>query len=554
MSNTFYVHDYETMGINPKTSKASQFAGIRVDADFNILPEDKNDELNIYCKMTDDYLPSPEACLVTGVTPKTILDIMQSEFEEKGKNEIVMNEDAFAKKILSVMGAQNTCSIGYNSINFDDEVTRNILFRTLRDPYTREWQRGCSRADGLEIVRLAFLIDKNIINFPFKKNENGEIEKDKNGNPQVSFRLEELSAANNITHENAHDALSDVIALIKLMKLIKDKSDEREKNGKLNIFKYAMSRTNKKKNEEELKENILRKKIFFHTSAFYGRTNFDMTICMIPNLKYRIPNAHYAIKLLDVDIEDYKILIDYSPKEIVDMMYMKKEELEEKNLKRPPLAKITVNTFSQFGDLEHLKENNEYLKINGEKLRENKRFVIENEFEITNKLNDVIQLMIEEMDNRSLSPVDADESIYKGFLSNGDKKTNDNIHLKIASKQFDKEYIAQVKYEDERMHEVFRRFVARNYDWLMDVKAAKSWEDFKIKRIKGELPFSKTECTSMDFVERLERLVKEKKDERSIRIFKELIYYFFENYANKEKYFSEELSRLKNIAEALKNT
>ena len=40
-----------------------------------------------------------------------------------------------------------TCALGYNSLRFDDEVTRHLLYRNFYDPYAREWQNGNSRWD-----------------------------------------------------------------------------------------------------------------------------------------------------------------------------------------------------------------------------------------------------------------------------------------------------------------------------------------------------------------------------------------------------------------------
>ncbi len=48
-----------------------QFAGIRTDADFNIIGE----PYNLLVALNDDTLPSPSALMVTGITPqKTVSD------------------------------------------------------------------------------------------------------------------------------------------------------------------------------------------------------------------------------------------------------------------------------------------------------------------------------------------------------------------------------------------------------------------------------------------------------------------------------------------------
>lgn len=45
-----------------------------------------------------------------------------------------------------------TLSVGYNSMRFDDEVTRNLFWRNLYDAYEREWANGCSRWDLFPFV------------------------------------------------------------------------------------------------------------------------------------------------------------------------------------------------------------------------------------------------------------------------------------------------------------------------------------------------------------------------------------------------------------------
>ena len=74
---TFYWHDYETFGVDPQRDRPSQFAGIRTDAELNIIGE----PLVIYCRLTPDYLPAPGACLVTGITPDVVNQEGVSEAE-----------------------------------------------------------------------------------------------------------------------------------------------------------------------------------------------------------------------------------------------------------------------------------------------------------------------------------------------------------------------------------------------------------------------------------------------------------------------------------------
>ena len=95
---TFYWHDYETWGINPAFDRPSQFAGVRTDADFNVIGE----PLNVLCAPALDVLPHVDACLVTKITP---------QFAAAGG----IPEYQFFAKIHAELSMPGTCGVGYNS-------------------------------------------------------------------------------------------------------------------------------------------------------------------------------------------------------------------------------------------------------------------------------------------------------------------------------------------------------------------------------------------------------------------------------------------------------
>lgn len=192
MSLSFYWHDYETTGRSPRHDRPSQFAGVRTDADLNEV----GDPLMLYCQPGLDVLPDPESCLLTGILPQ--------HCAEHG-----VPEPAFAAAIEAALSLPGTVGVGYNSLRFDDEVTRHLLWRNFADPYAREWQNQCGRWDILDLVRAAYALRPDGIQWP--KGEDG----------RTSFKLERLSQANGLLHEAAHDALSDVRATIGLARLIK---------------------------------------------------------------------------------------------------------------------------------------------------------------------------------------------------------------------------------------------------------------------------------------------------------------------------------------------
>ena len=169
---SFYWHDYETFGTDPARDRPAQFAGLRTDADLNVI----GDPLVIYCRPAPDFLPHPRACLVTGITPQEAL--------EKG-----LPECEFIARIHEELARPCTCGVGYNSLRFDDEFTRYTLYRNFFDPYSREWQNGNSRWDIIDMVRTACALRPDGIEWPLRED----------GLP--SFRLEDLTAANGIGHD-----------------------------------------------------------------------------------------------------------------------------------------------------------------------------------------------------------------------------------------------------------------------------------------------------------------------------------------------------------------
>ncbi|TNE75578.1 MAG: exodeoxyribonuclease I, partial [Gammaproteobacteria bacterium] len=194
LANTLYWHDYETFGADPSRDCPSQFAGVRTDEALNIIGE----PLSLYCQPPTDRLPSPMACLVTGITPQ--------KAREQG-----VPEPEFMSEVYRELSRPGTCGVGYNSIRFDDEVTRYALYRNFYDPYEREWKHGNSRWDIIDMVRLARALRPEGIEWPNYED----------GSP--CFKLEQLTLANGISHEAAHDALSDVLATIAMARLVREK-------------------------------------------------------------------------------------------------------------------------------------------------------------------------------------------------------------------------------------------------------------------------------------------------------------------------------------------
>ena len=192
MPASFLFYDLETFGADPRTSRVAQFAAIRTDADLNQI----EDPISVFVQPADDLLPSPVATLITGIAPQQAL--------REG-----MSEAAAFALIFDEMSRPETCTPGYNSLRFDDEFVRYGLFRNFYDAYEREWRGGNSRWDLLDVLRLAHALRPDGLWWP--QREDGA----------TSFKLEHLAEANGVREGDAHEALSDVRALIGLARKLK---------------------------------------------------------------------------------------------------------------------------------------------------------------------------------------------------------------------------------------------------------------------------------------------------------------------------------------------
>jgi len=370
MANTFYWHDYETFGADPSKDRPSQFAGLRTDEDLNPI----GDPLVIYCQPHKDILPAPQACLITGITPQLAL--------EKG-----LSEPQFIEAIHRQLSVPGTCGVGYNSIRFDDEVTRYALYRNFFDPYQREWKNGNSRWDVMDMLRLTRALRPEGIEWP--DHEPG----------RPSFKLEHLTAANGLDHEAAHDALSDVTATIAVAKLVKDKHPR--------LFDYVVNMRSKKAVGEML--NLSQRKPFFHISGMLSRAHMYGAI-MMPLAQH--PTNNNGIICIDLSF-DPEVLIDLSAEEIARRVFTSTAELGDHEV-RIPLKVVYINkapvvTTHKLLDeaaAKRLDIDVSLCELHWQRL---------NQMDLSAKLQAVF--------NSQSFPEkpDAEQRLYDGFLPNGDK-------------------------------------------------------------------------------------------------------------------------------------
>jgi exodeoxyribonuclease-1 len=299
VQETFYWHDYETFGADPSKDRPAQFAGLRTDFELNIIGE----PLVVYCQPQRDILPAPEACLVTGITPQQAL-----------QNGLL--EPEFMAQIHQQLSTPNTCGVGYNSIRFDDEVTRYGLYRNFYDPYQREWQNGNSRWDIIDLMRATRALRPEGIEWPDHEP----------GSP--SFKLEHLTAANGIDHAAAHDALSDVTATIAMARLVKQTHPK--------LFDYVLN--NRGKSAVAKIVDLKQRRPFFHCSGMLPRANLYSAI-MIPVAPH--PTNSNGIICYDLSA-DPELLINLDADQIKQRIFSAAQDLSE-GVERVPLKVVHLN-------------------------------------------------------------------------------------------------------------------------------------------------------------------------------------------------------------------
>lgn len=296
---SFLWHDYETFGADPRRDRPSQFAAIRTDAEFNEIGE----PLMWYCSPADDYLPHPQACLITGITPQ--------QARRRG-----LPEAEFAGRINAAMSEPGTCALGYNSLRFDDEVSRHLFYRNFLDPYAREWQNGNSRWDLIDVVRAFHALRPEGIEWPARDD----------GAP--SFKLEHLTSANGIEHAGAHDALADVRATIAMARLLKTHNAQ--------LFDYLLRLRNKREVARSL--DIPSHKPMLHISRRYPASRGCSALVM-PLAEH--PSNPNGVIVYDL-AEDPAPLFALSPEDIRARVFVGADDLAEGET-RIPLKVIHIN-------------------------------------------------------------------------------------------------------------------------------------------------------------------------------------------------------------------
>ena len=432
-SHTFLWHDYETFGSVPRRDRPAQFAAIRTDADLNELGE----PFMLFCQPAPDFLPDPQSCLITGITPQKCLAQGVSEHQ-------------FATTIEQAFSLPGTIGVGYNTIRFDDEITRFMFWRNLIDPYAREWQNQCGRWDLLDVVRTAYALRPEGIEWPTKP-EGG-----------ASFKLTDLSTANGLLHEAAHDALSDVRATIALARLIK--------TAQPRLFDFCLGLHKKDHVSAELglPTTPRNARPFWHVSGMFpaerGCLALMWPLAMHPKNKNELIAWDLAF--------DPREMESLKPAELRLRLFSKTADLPE-DVTRLPVKSIHLNkspmVMSNFKVVSPAMAQRWGIDVDAQ-LRH---------AEWARDLPDMSAIWPQVFERPATAPLDVDEDLYGGFVGNADRRRLNDLRA-MSPQQLSNAHPA---FEDARLSELLFRYRARNFPELLTSEESERWEAHRAERL-----------------------------------------------------------------------
>ena len=393
---------------------------------------------NLLVTLNDDTLPSPDALMVTGITPQKTV--------EEGYTEV-----QFARMLSEEIFTPETIAVGFNNIRFDDEFIRHLLWRNFHDPYEWSWKDGRSRWDLLDVVRLTRALRPEGINWPL----------DAKGEP--SNRLELITSANGIAHENAHDALADVTALIAVTKLIKQKQPQ--------LYDYLLKMRDKKVVQQLV--NMDDKKPFVYASGRYDK-EFAKTTVAFPLTTSR--NGGVVVYDLRYDPTPF---VELSTEELSKKIFASWEERQAEDFVKLPVKELQYNRCPAVAPLGVLEQGDGWQKISlGLKTVQKHQNILLNHPDFAEKLRTIFE------NKPAFKKLpDPEAQLYDGFL-------NDRDRIRVeAVRNADERELADFhpEFQDERLAPLLLHYKARNFPRSLSEDDLAQWETWRAQRLQVQL-------------------------------------------------------------------
>jgi exodeoxyribonuclease-1 len=427
---SIFWYDYETTGINPRCDRPLQVAGIRTDFDLNEIDE----PVNLYCQPSEDILPHPAACAITGITPNCLA--------EKG-----LSEADFMTRVHAQLAAPGTCGAGYNTLRFDDEMTRYSLYRNFFDPYAREWQSGNSRWDLIDVVRAAYALRPDGLEWP--TDEEG----------RVTLKLERLSAANGIDHGHAHEALSDVRATIALARLI------REKQPKLYDWLFQL------RSKQKVMDQIRLLQPMVHISGRFSAARHYVGV-VLPLAWH--PRNKNALIVCDLHL-DPEGLLNLDAETLRQRLYTRRDDLLDGELP-VPLKLIHINKCPVVAPLAVLRTQDQQRLGLDMALYQARALRLSDAQDVW---KDKVQAIYAREDFAQSE--DPEQQLYDGFIGDRDRRLCEQVRVADPAQLAQQQW----PFDDERLPELLFRYRARNFPDTLSIPEQERWQLFCQQRLSA---------------------------------------------------------------------
>ena len=340
----------------------------------------------------------------------------------------------------------DTCVLGFNSIRFDDEMTRYLFYRNFFDPYAYAWRNGNSRWDVLDLIRGIYALRPQGINWPVIDGK-------------VSLKLEEIAKANHLEHESAHDALSDVYATLAVLKLIKTKQPR--------FFEYFYQ-NRRAKNVQMIVEKHMCKPLV-HVSGMFGEVNGYLSLVMPIAMHPWNKNAVIVVDLRG----EMNELIDYSADEIKSALYTATADLQE-GRSRVPLKLVHLNKCPIVAPLNVLRDVDNLHGLDIQSALDKASLINANFSSIEKKLLEVFKPTTAPSYGDQAILYRVESMLYDGFFSPEDKKIMEHI----PSLSGEDLALAGYQFKDARIAPLLFLYRAKNYPQTLTEDERKQWVDY----------------------------------------------------------------------------
>jgi len=433
MAMTFFFYDLETSGLNPRHDRIMQFAGQRTDMNLKPIGE----PYNVLVKLNDDTLPSPEAVMVTGITPQSTQMDGYTEAE-------------FAKLLREEIFTEDTITVGFNSVRFDDEFVRHLFWRTFNDPYEWAWQDGRSRWDLLDVIRMTRALRPDGLEWPV----------DSEG--RSVNRLELLTKVNGIEHENAHDALADVEALIAISTLIKTHQP--------GLFDYLLKL--RAKSEVQSLVNLENKQPFVYVSGRYDAAYEKATVAFPI-----APALNKNVLVYDLR-HDPTPFLDMSEKELASRVFASWEDRKKDGFVAVPVKALQYNRCPAVAPVGILNEKDGWKKIDLslDSIKKHRDILLSRP-DFAEKIRSVFEKKPEYAEES-----DAEAKLYDSFVPQADKIRMEAVRNGDANDLAD----FNPEFQDARLKDLLVHYKARNFPKSLSESEQHEWEQWRRNRLENQ--------------------------------------------------------------------